>query len=153
MAFKIESPAFRDGEEIPDRYTCEGEDISPPIKWSDVPKGTKSMVLICDDPDAPMGTWDHWIITNLDPETDGIPESAPATSVLPGGEAHGTNSWGREDYGGPCPPSGKPHRYFFKLYAIDSDLDIPPGLNKYELMERIKVHVLEMTKTIGLYSR
>jgi hypothetical protein len=111
------------------------------------------MALICDDPDAPMGTWDHWLLLNINPERGGIMEAIPARSVLATGEVHGLNSWGREDYGGPCSPSGDPHRYFFKIYALDTDLNFPPGIRKSSLMERMKGHVVDRAELIGIYSR
>lgn len=153
MVFTVSSEAFQNGGRIPDLYTCEGEDRSPPLTWYDFPSDTRSLVLVCDDPDAPMGTWDHWLLYNIDPARGGIPAFIPSIRILPDGETHGMNSWGREDYGGPCTPAGKPHRYFFKLYAISKDLKLPPGLKKSRLMERLKGHVIGKAELIGYYSR
>lgn len=153
MTFMVSSPAFNEGEFIPWKYTCDGMNISPPINWHDAPEGTRSIVLICDDPDAPSETWDHWILFNIDPVKGGLPEAIPKIRTLPGGESHGTNSWGRMDYGGPCPPSGKPHRYFFKLYALDREVSISPGAKKSEVLESIKGYVLAKAELVGLYGR
>ena len=121
---KLASPAFAHNAIIPQKYTCQGKDISPPLTISEIPEGTVSLALITDDPDAPMGTWDHWLIWNIKPTAEIKEDSAPGTQ--------GENSWGRNDYGGPCPPSGT-HRYFFKLYALDSQLDLAKGATKAEL--------------------
>ena len=114
--FRLTSPAFGHNDRIPDIYTCAGKDINPPLRIQNIPQNTKSLVLIMDDPDAPMGTWNHWIVFNI-PPIDAIKEDS-----VPEGASHGKNSWGRFDYGGPCPPSGI-HRYFFRLYALDTFLD------------------------------
>lgn len=153
MVLKIESPAFREGEMIPKRFTCDGEDISPPLSWKEVPNGTRSLAIICDDPDASTGTWDHWILFNIDPSKGGLPEAVSKERRLPGGEIHGKNSWGRSYYGGPCPPPGKPHRYIFKLFALDTRLSISPGSNKSELLESMKKHILDKARLVGIYGR
>ena len=124
------SHAFEHEEVIPAKYTCDGENISPDLEWSDVPSTTKSFVLICDDPDATNGTWNHWIIFNLSSHISFLPE---AISALPHGTKRGKNSWGMGDYGGPCPPSGS-HRYFFRLYALDAALDLDEGATKDRYM-------------------
>ena len=131
---KIESPVFRDGESIPAKYTCDGSDVSPPLSWSGVPGGVRSFSLICDDPDAPMGTWVHWVLYNLPGETAALPEDLPAKGVLDGGGLQGKNDFGRIGYGGPCPPAGR-HRYFFKLYALDTLLSLKQGADKKELLK------------------
>jgi Raf kinase inhibitor-like YbhB/YbcL family protein len=141
---KITSPAFAHNAIIPTKYTCQGQDISPPLTISDIPEGTISLALINDDPDAPMETWDHWLIWNIKPTGEIKEDSAPGTQ--------GKNSWGRNDYGGPCPPSGT-HRYFFKLYALDSELDLPKGATKAELEEGMEGHILEQAELIGLYKK
>ena len=141
---KIASPAFDHNAMIPKQYTCQGLDISPPLTISDIPEGTVSLALINDDPDAPMGTWNHWIIWNLKPTPEIQEDSAPGTQ--------GTNSWGRNDYGGPCPPSGT-HRYFFKLYALDSELDVPEGATPADLETAMQGHILEQAELIGLYQK
>ena len=141
---KITSSAFTHNAMIPKKYTCQGKDISPPLAISDIPEGTVSLALILDDPDAPRRTWEHWIIWNIKPTREIKEDSAPGTQ--------GKNSWGRQDYGGPCPPSGT-HRYFFKLYAIDNEIDLPAGATKAELEAAMKGHILEQTELIGLYQK
>lgn len=140
----IISPAFTHNTMIPKKYTCQGKDISPPLTISDIPEGTVSLALIIDDPDAPMRTWDHWIIWNIKPTREIKEDSTPGTQ--------GKNSWGRQDYGGPCPPSGT-HRYFFKLYAIDTEMDLPAGATKGDLEKAMKGHILEQAELIGLYQK
>ncbi|RMD57906.1 YbhB/YbcL family Raf kinase inhibitor-like protein [Candidatus Woesearchaeota archaeon] len=140
---KLTSKAFKDGEPIPEKYTCEGDDSFPPLEISDVPENTESFALIVDDPDAPMGTWDHLVCWNIPKETR-IIESPKG--IL------GKNSWGRTDWGGPCPPSGT-HRYYFKLYALDSALNLPEGSEKSELLEAMKGHIIEKAELVGKYKR
>jgi hypothetical protein len=144
---KIESPVFENQEEIPSKYTCDGQDINPPLEFSEIPERTKSLALIMDDPDAPMGTWVHWILWNISPERREISENS-----LPPGAIEGKNSWGRIGYGGPCPPSGS-HRYFFKLYALDTQLELSSQADKAELEKAMEGHILEKAELIGLYSR
>lgn len=150
--FELASTAFAHEEEIPERYTCDGEDISPPLQWGDPPAGTQSFALICDDPDAPGGTWVHWLLYNLSTDVRGLPEAVPAQQELADGSQHGRNSWGRSDYGGPCPPRGT-HRYIFTLYALDTTLDLAPGADKATLLQAMEGHVLAETALIGLYAR
>ena len=126
---KIESSQFSEGSMIPAKYTCDGQDISPPLTWKDAPAGTKSFALICDDPDAPMGTWIHWVIYNIPGNSAQLAENIPPHKELGNGPLQGINSWSRIGYGGPCPPSGI-HRYFFKLYALDISLELKPGITK-----------------------
>ena len=142
---RITSPVFGHNEMIPSRYTCQGEDINPPLIIEDVPPGTRSLVLIMDDPDAPIGTWDHWIVYDIPPQTARIEENS-----VPG--TQGRNSWGRNDYGGPCPPSGT-HRYFFKLYALDTELRLPEGTGKKQVETAMQGHVLAQAQLIGLYRK
>ena len=141
---KLTSPAFEHNQMIPKKYTCQGEDINPLLVINDIPEGAVSLSLINDDPDAPGGTWDHWIIWNITPAGDIKEDSAPGTQ--------GKNSWGRNDYGGPCPPSGT-HRYFFKLYALDSELELKEGATKTELETAMDGHILEQSELIGLYQK
>ena len=148
MKLEISSPAFGHDEGIPELYTCKGEDISPPLQWTAPPEGTSSFVLIMDDPDAPIGTWDHWLVFNLPSETRGLEEAATA---LPAGAQTGKNSWRRNDYGGPCPPGGARHRYFFRLYALDARLDLPDGVNKRKLEKAMQGHVLAQAELVGIY--
>jgi Raf kinase inhibitor-like YbhB/YbcL family protein len=156
MALTLSSSAFSDGGEIPARYTCEGDDISPELSWSDVPAGAQSLVLIVDDPDAPdpaapKMVWDHWLLYNLPPDTGGLPEGA-ATGALPAGTGEGINSWGRTGYGGPCPPIGR-HRYFHILYALDVRLDGLDQPNKNQLLAAMADHILAHTELVGTYEK
>ncbi|HEY0029883.1 MAG TPA: YbhB/YbcL family Raf kinase inhibitor-like protein [Bacteroidia bacterium] len=140
----IKSKAFEEKGVIPARYTCDAENMNPPISIERIPAGTKSLAIIVDDPDAPKGTFDHWLIWNIEP-TDSIPENA-----APGIE--GKNSFGTINYEGPCPPSGKPHRYFFKVYALDALLDVKEGADKKTLEAAISKHIIAKGEIIGLYS-
>ncbi|KKL18498.1 hypothetical protein LCGC14_2474920 [marine sediment metagenome] len=152
MDIKVTSTAFKDGDMIPSLYTCDGKDISPEITFSDAPKETVSFALIADDPDAPMGTWVHWVLYNLPAATLALAEAVPLDAELPDGSRHGRNSWGRLGYGGPCPPGGT-HRYFFKLYALDAELELAAGASKEQLLAAMNGHVLASTETMGVYSR
>jgi hypothetical protein len=150
----LTSPAFVPGESIPTKYTCDGDDISPLLRWSDPPPGTQSFVLVVDDPDASSNTWVHWVIYNLPAETRSLPEAFPSDVELPDGSRHGSNSWGRPGYGGPCPPSGeRAHRYYFKLYALDIVLDLAAGATKDQVFHAARGHILAETKMKGLYAR
>ncbi|RMG66919.1 MAG: YbhB/YbcL family Raf kinase inhibitor-like protein [Calditrichaeota bacterium] len=153
MSLKIYSSAFDRGERIPVKYTCDGPDLSPPLKWENLPEGTKSLVLICDDPDAPVGTWVHWVVYGIPPTLEGLEENVPRTETVKPGFRQGKNSWGRIGYGGPCPPKGKPHRYFFKLYAVDISTDWEAGLSKEEVLKRIEGHILAQAEWMGTYQR
>jgi len=152
MEIKITSPTFEDGGLIPAKYTCDGADISPPLQWDAVPEETKSIALICDDPDAPMGTWVHWVLFNLPPETREMAENIPADETLPTGAKQGTSDFGRIGYGGPCPPSGT-HRYFFKIYALDTEIDLAAGANKPDVLKAMERHILGQGQVIGKYKR
>ena len=152
MPFELTSTAFAAGERIPGKYTCDGEDISPPLQWSNAPGDTQSFALIADDPDAPIGTWVHWVLYNLPGETRALPQAVPPDADLPDGSRHGKSSWGRLSYGGPCPPGGT-HRYFFKLYALDTVLDLPAGASKEQLLQAMEGHILAQTELMGLYTR
>jgi Raf kinase inhibitor-like YbhB/YbcL family protein len=153
MALSVRSAAFESGSRIPKDYTCDGRDVSPPLRWTGAPQGTGSFALICDDPDAPMGTWVHWVIYGIPADTDRLPEAVPARERLESGAVQGGNDFGRIGYGGPCPPRGKPHRYFFRLYALDSQLTAPAGLTKKALLAQMQGHILEKTELHGLYGR
>ena len=153
MNFSINSTAFSEGERIPDRYTCEGEDISPPLTWSNLPEGVHSLALISDDPDAPVGTWDHWVIYNIPAGSNGLTEATPTDESLSDGAKQGLNSWGRTGYGGPCPPPGNPHRYFFKLYALDTILALPVDKDKSSVENAMRGHILAEAQLMGTYSR
>lgn len=150
---RVESTAFEEGGTIPRRYTCDGEDVSPPLSWSTPPEGTKSLVLICDDPDAPMGTWVHWVLFGLSPDISELPEGVPSQRIVLGGAKQGTTSFGRVGYGGPCPPKGPAHRYFFKLYAVDTEIDLDAGATKQEVLRVIEGHILAQGQLMGRYSR
>lgn len=142
----LESPAFEAEQTIPKKFTCDGEDVSPPLMIQDVPNGAKSLVLIVDDPDAPKGTFVHWLAWNLDPASEEVIEGfAPPVQ--------GRNDFGELDYRGPCPPKGSPHRYFFKLYALDAKLNLASGSSKKQLVDAMKGHILGQAELIGLYQR
>jgi hypothetical protein len=153
MSFALKSTAFVNDGEIPRKYTCDGADLSPALSWSDIPVGTHSIALIADDPDAPAGTWTHWVIWNIPAKATGLPEGVPKIEVLDNGALQGRNDFKRIGYGGPCPPPGKAHRYFFKLYALDAMLDIKPGASKNELELAMKRHILSQTNFMGTYGR
>lgn len=147
MPLTITSPAFADESMIPQRFTCDGVDASPPLSWDGAPRQTKSFALICDDPDAPGGVWVHWVVFNIPVTATGMHEA-----VVPGDAVQGANSWGGSRYGGPCPPGGT-HRYFFKLYALDTKLDLPPGIRAGQLETAMHGHVLAEATLMGRYSR
>ena len=149
---EIKSTAFKEGEIIPRRYTCDNIDISPPLKWSQVPAGTKTFAIICDDPDAPMGTWVHWVLFNLPENVLELPENVLKLEVLKNGARQGKNDFGKIGYGGPCPPSGT-HRYYFKIYALDKKLDSKPGITKKELLKAMEGHMLAEGQLMGRYKR
>lgn len=153
FALELRSSAFKDGEYIPVRYTGRGEDISPALEWSDAPEGTKSFVLIMDDPDAPMGTWIHWVVYNIPAAATGLKENVPPKPVLDDRTVQGINSFRRIGYGGPHPPPGLAHRYFFKLYAIDTKPNLRMGTNKGTVLRAIQGHILERAQLIGLFKR
>lgn len=152
MAIQLTSEAFSDGTMIPKRFTCDGEDLSPPLSWSGLPTETRSLALICDDPDAPVGTWDHWVLFNIPATATALPENVPAKASLDDGSVHGNNSWGRPGYGGPCPPGGT-HRYFFKLYALDTELNLKTGATKSQLVKAMEGHILAQGQLMGKYRR
>ena len=145
--FTISSPAFKHHDRIPARYTCDGADISPPLVIENVPAGAKSLALIVDDPDAPRGMWVHWVVWNIGPDTREIKEHQ-----VPAGAAEGLNDFRKQSYGGPCPPSGT-HRYFFKLYALDTILALGANAAKGDLERAMKGHILAQTELVGLYAR
>ena len=148
--FKIESPSFKNGNNIPMKFTCDKENISPEIRWYNEPDQTKSLVLICDDPDAPVGVWVHWVVYNINPNLSGIPENYISQNNLKMTE--GKTDFGSIGWGGPCPPNGK-HRYFFKLYAVDIETNYPEGLTKAQILEKIKHHTITETSFYGTYER
>lgn len=153
MAFAISTGAFRKGGEIPGRYTCTGTNLSPPLSWSGAPGGTRSLALIADDPDAPGGTWTHWVIWNIPAQSSGLPEGVPTDRELSNGARQGTNDFRRIGYGGPCPPPGRPHRYFFRVYSLDAVLEVKAGSNRSALEGGLKGHVLSQAEWMGTYRR
>jgi len=150
---ELSSPAFSHGDFIPAKHTCDGQDVSPELNWSGVPEGTRSLALICDDPDAPVGTWVHWVLFNIPPDLKGLPEAVPALERVLDTAVHGVNDFGRLGYGGPCPPRGSAHRYFFRLYALDTKLDLPPGASKRQVLAAAEGHVLAQGELMGRYQR
>lgn len=153
MALLIESPSFSEGGTIPVRHTYEGANISPNLHWTNGPEGTKSYALIVDDPDAPVGIWVHWVVYNISEKATSLTEALPAMDTLPNGERQGMNDFGKVGYGGPCPPKGNAHRYYFKLYALDTVLALPARTTKEELEKAMKGHILAEAKLMGKYKR
>ncbi|NUM73118.1 YbhB/YbcL family Raf kinase inhibitor-like protein [candidate division KSB1 bacterium] len=149
---ELKSLVFDAGGSIPKKYTCDGPDLSPPLIWNTVPDRTQSLALICDDPDAPMGVWVHWVIFNLPADARELPEGVPPQKMLPNGAKQGLNDFRRIGYGGPCPPSGE-HRYFFKLFALDAKLDLEAGAKKADLLKAMEGHILSESKLMGKYRR
>ena len=149
MSFTLTSSAFEDGQRIPGKYTCTGMDVTPPLAWSGVPEGCVSLAIIMDDPDAPGGTWVHWVIWNIDPALGGLDEALDAEAI---GAVLGKNSWGKAAYGGPCPPSGV-HRYRFTIYALSDYPDINPGASKSKLKRTIRDITLAEYTLMGTYSK
>ncbi|UCG53812.1 MAG: YbhB/YbcL family Raf kinase inhibitor-like protein [Candidatus Latescibacterota bacterium] len=153
MTIQLTSPAFGEGQPIPKRHSCDGEDLSPVLKWTNAPENTMSFALICDDPDAPMGTWVHWVLFNLPPETAELVEGVPAQPEGPDGAKQGISDFKRPGYGGPCPPPGKPHRYYFKLYALDTMLELKDKATKRDLEKAMEDHILAKGQLMGTYKR
>ena len=152
MAMTLTSSAFVHEGDIPQRHTCDGADISPPLAFAGVPEQAASLALVCDDPDAPGGVWDHFVLFNLSPATPGLPEGLHGAARYPDGSLSGRNSWGRLGYGGPCPPRGA-HRYYFTLYALDAMLELASGATKAELLRAAKGHILGSATLMGRYAR
>jgi len=153
LTMQIKSTAFEENGLIPKKYTCDGSDVSPPLTWTKPPAGTKGIALICDDPDAPMGTWVHWVIYGLSPETTSLPEGVPTQKEVLGGIKQGINDFRKIGYGGPCPPRGPAHRYFFKVYALDIELNLPAGATKKDVEKAMKGHILAEGQLVGRYGR
>jgi Raf kinase inhibitor-like YbhB/YbcL family protein len=153
MRIELTSPAFQDGQPIPVAHTGDGQDASPPLGWGSLPDGTQSLALICDDPDAPGGTWVHWVLYGLPANADGLPENVPAAEHVPNGAKQGLNDFRRIGYGGPCPPRGPAHRYFFRLYALDTDIGLRPGATQADLRARMEGHILAEGELMGTYQR
>jgi Raf kinase inhibitor-like YbhB/YbcL family protein len=149
---ELKSSAFDEGAMIPEKYTCDDIDISPPLNWTSGPQGTKTYAIICDDPDAPMGTWVHWVIYNLPENQNELSEDVPPVENLPSGAKQGRNDFGKIGYGGPCPPGGI-HRYFFKIYALSEELNVDAGVTKSELLKEMEGHLLSEGQLMGRYKR
>jgi Raf kinase inhibitor-like YbhB/YbcL family protein len=149
---QLTSQAFEAGGMIPAKYTCDGPDVSPSLSWTDPPAGIKTYALISDDPDAPVGTWVHWVLWNIPADAGGLEENLPKTASLPNGAQQGTTDFRRIGYGGPCPPSGT-HRYFFKLYALDTMLELPASTTKRDLEGAMQGHILGQAELMGQYRR
>ncbi len=150
---ELRSGAFQANGFLAARHTCAAENLSPPLEWSGAPAGTQAFALICEDPDAPRGTWDHWLIWNLPATRLGLPEGVPADEVLPDGSRQGRNSGKKIGYSGPCPPPGDPHRYVFRVYALSAPLDLPAGATKSKLLEAMQGRVLGAGTLVGLFGR
>lgn len=153
MSIQLTSSAFTEGSAIPAKYTCDGQDVSPPLKLSSVPAGAKSIALICDDPDAPVGTWVHWVLYNIPATATDLPEGVPTREAVLDGAKQGLNDFRRVGYGGPCPPPGKPHRYYFKLYALDIELSLKPRATKKDVVGAMQGHILAEGQLMGTYKR
>jgi Raf kinase inhibitor-like YbhB/YbcL family protein len=153
MAFAITSSSFSNSGDIPKKFTCDGADVSPELSWTDPPQATQSFVLIADDPDAPSGTWTHWVLFGLPSTTNSLPESVSKIDELPGGERQGRNDFHKIGYSGPCPPPGKPHRYFYRLYALDRNLDLKPGASREEVERAMEGRILGQAEWMGKYQR
>lgn len=153
MAFSISSSAFKPGGSIPAEFTADGRDVSPALSWEDPPAGTQSFALICEDPDAPVGNWVHWVLWNIPGSARGLPRGVQTVRVLPDGSAQGKNDFGRFGYGGPSPPRGKPHRYFFRLYALAQKLTLAAGASRKELEAAMAGRILARAELIGTYGR
>jgi hypothetical protein len=153
MPFSISSTAFTTGGNIPKAFTADGRDVSPSLLWDNPPPGTQSFALICDDPDAPAGTWVHWVIWNIPSSARGLNEAVQHIKILVDGSAQGRNDFGRIGYGGPSPPQGKPHRYFFRLYALKDKLALAAGATRSELEDAMRGKVLATTELMGTYRR
>ncbi|HUN89557.1 MAG TPA: YbhB/YbcL family Raf kinase inhibitor-like protein [Terriglobales bacterium] len=153
MSFQISTSSFSSGASIPTKFTCDGQDVSPQLSWSRAPEATKSFALIADDPDAPAGTWTHWLIWDIPVASNQLAEGVPKTEEVGGLARQGQNDFRKIGYNGPCPPPGKPHRYYFKLFALDSKLNIHTGANRAQLDAAMKGHILAQTEVMGRYGR
>lgn len=153
MAFQLTSTAFSNGEQVPPEHTCTGQDRSPQLAWREAPAGARSFALIVEDPDAPRGEWTHWVLYDLPPDVQELPAGMPANATLPDGARQGRNDSGKIGYSGPCPPPGPAHRYFFRLSALDSLLNLRPGASKQEVTAAMAGHVLGQAELMGRYAR
>jgi Raf kinase inhibitor-like YbhB/YbcL family protein len=153
MPFALTTSAFRPGDDIPRKFTCQGADISPALAWTDAPAATQSFALIADDPDAPVGTWVHWVAYDLPASARYLPENVPKIDAVPDGGRQGVNDFGKLGYGGPCPPAGNAHRYFFKLYALKAKLGLKAGATKQQVEQAMQGQVLGEVQLMGKYKR
>lgn len=152
MTINVSSPNFTQGQAIPAKYSCQGQELSPPLSWKGLPAETKSLALIMDDPDAPGGTWVHWVLYNLPPDSGGLPEGVSPSGDGPGGSKQGKNSWNKQGYGGPCPPGGV-HRYFFKIYALDTTLGLKAGATKQQVLQAMQGHIIGQGELMGTFRK
>jgi hypothetical protein len=150
---EISSSAFKNGQPIPSLYTCDDKNISPPLAWNGAPRNAASLVLIVDDPDAPAGVWTHWVVFDLPADSSGLPESASKTEPVAGNAKQGVNDFKKVGYSGPCPPAGKQHRYFFKIYALDITLGLQPGASRKAVEAAMTKHILAQGQFMGTYQR
>lgn len=153
VSFRVSTTAFSAGEMIPKKFTCDGPDLSPPLTWKDAPARTQSFAIVVDDPDAPVGTWVHWVLYNLPANTKELPEGVEKKEQLASGALQGRNDFRKIGYNGPCPPPGKPHRYYFKLFALDTKLNLNAGATKADLERAMQSHILGEAQLIGRYGR
>jgi Raf kinase inhibitor-like YbhB/YbcL family protein len=153
MAFGLKSSVFQANQSIPKKYTCDGSDVSVPLTWSDPPAGTRSFAMIADDPDAPRGTWVHWVIYDLPSSVKDLAEGVPTREKLENGGKQGKNDFGKIGYGGPCPPAGPAHHYHFRLYALADQVRLEPGATKQQLLDAMKGHILSQAELVGTYKR
>jgi hypothetical protein len=153
MTLALKISAFSNGGEIPRKYTCSSADMSPALNWNGVTPAAHSLALIADDPDAPKGTWTHWLVWNIPAHLTSLPEGVPTREILDNGASQGTNDFNRIGYGGPCPPPGKPHHYIFKLYALDTKLALHAGASRKDLERALRGHVLAQAEWVGVYKR
>jgi Raf kinase inhibitor-like YbhB/YbcL family protein len=153
LAFTLSSPSFHNGEQIPKKFTCDGADVSPQLQWSSPPSGAQSFVLIADDPDAPVGTWTHWIYFDMPGQITSLPENVDKVEQPPSAGHQGRNDFRKIGYGGPCPPVGKPHRYFFKIYALDKNLNLKAGAGRQEVEQAMQGHIIGQAEIFGKYQR
>lgn len=151
-SISLKSTAFKNGGMIPKAHSCDGKDVSPPLSWSGVPKGTQSLAIVCEDPDAPAGIWVHWVVFNIPTDVNKLPKGLPPDGTLRDGAKQGMNDFHRLGYGGPCPPSGT-HRYYFRIYALNKKLDRKPGLTKFQLIRAMEGHILAQGQLMGKYER
>jgi len=150
---ELKSSAFQNNQDIPSKYTCDGADVSPPLIWNNPPNGSKAFALISDDPDAPASAWVHWVIYDLPGDAKELAEGVPAQESLPNGAKQGLNDFKKAGYGGPCPPRGPAHRYFFKLYALDRPTNLKPRATKQQLLDAMKGHIIGEAQLVGKYKR